>query len=170
VRVLKFVLGLAAAVVAHAVGVRLVPHWSQAVDLFTVVLTLNALAGNSLGGLAGGVAAGMAQDALTGGMFGLYGFADTIVGYVVARAAQRLVIERAIGVFPVAAAASLVQQAIVVGLTVLLLPERQLPDLGWVAVCSLVSGVAATLLYALGGWLVVFNEQRRQRRLQKLHM
>jgi hypothetical protein len=103
-------------------------------------------------------------------MFGLYGFADTIVGYVVARAAQRLVIERAIGVFPVAAAASLVQQAIVVGLTVLLLPERQLPDLGWVAVCSLVSGVAATLLYALGGWLVVFNEQRRQRRLQKLHM
>lgn len=169
-RVLRFVLGLAAAVVVHAVGVRLVPHWSQVVDLFAVVVTLNALGGNSLGGLGGGVAAGMAQDALTGGMFGLYGFADTIVGYAVARAAQRLVIERAIGVFPVAAAASLVQQAIVVGLTVLLLPEPRLPDLGWVAARALVSGVVATLLYAFGGWLVVFSEQRRQRRLQKLHM
>ena len=114
--VLRFLLALAAALLVHFVGLRLAPAFPLAVNPFVVVLALYALRGGPLVGLGAGVAIGLVEDALSGGLFGLYGCADTVVGFAVATVAQRVVIERAAGVFLAATAASAAQQAILIAL------------------------------------------------------
>ena len=91
---LKLLAAIALAALVHFVGVRLWPDFARAVDVFLVVVALHGLRGNSLSGLLVGLLVGLLQDTLTSGPFGLFGFADTIIGYVTARLAQRLVIQR----------------------------------------------------------------------------
>jgi len=166
----RFAVGLVLAVVVHAAGVRIHPGFAQAVDLFLVLVVLHALDGDSRAGLLGGLAAGSVHDALAGGLFGLYGFADTIIGYGVARLSQRLVIERPSGVLPVAAVAAVVQQAITVGLAMVLLPDPRLPDPVWLAVRAGTSGVLGTLLFALGRWWRGGADRRRQRKRERIQL
>jgi rod shape-determining protein MreD len=142
--VIRYVAGLLIALLVHSAGVWAVPEFARAVDLFLVLTVLYGLRGHSLGGLSGVLAAGLAQDALTAGPFGLHGFANTVVGYGVARLTQRLVIERPSGVLLVTAAASLVQQAILASLVLLLLPNRELPEPAWIGLRALGCGVIAT--------------------------
>lgn len=166
----RFALALAAAVVAHSVGVRWIPAFGQAVDLFLVLAALNALGGDSRAGLLGGLAAGLVHDTVTGGLFGIFGFADTIVGYGVARLSQRLVIERPSGVLPVAAVAAVVQQAVVVGLALVLLPEPHLPEPPWLVLRAVTCGALGTLLFALGRWWRGGADRRRRRKRERIQL
>ena len=99
-----------------------------------MVVALHGLRGNSLSALLVGLLVGLLQDTLTSGPFGLFGFADTIVGYVTARLAQRLVIQRPTGVLALVSFASALQQAITVGLAFLLLPAPAPPSPVWAVV------------------------------------
>jgi rod shape-determining protein MreD len=56
------------------------------------------------------------QDGLAGGLFGLHAFADTLVGYGVALAAQRVVVGQQAARVLVFAAAALLQQLVLVAL------------------------------------------------------
>ncbi len=166
----RFALALGLAILVHAIGVRLHPAFGQAIDLFLVLAVLNALDGDSRAGLLGGLAAGTAHDALAGGLFGLFGFADTLVGYGVARLSQRLVIERPSGVLPVAAVAAVVQQAVAVGLALALLPEPRLPDPLWLAIRAAVVGVLGMLFFAFGRWWRGGADRRRRRRQERIQL
>ncbi len=75
----------------------------------------------------------------------MHGFADTIIGYGTAYAAQRLVIRRPPGVFLMFALAAAAQQAILVGLVVMLLADPALPDLTWTLIRVAATGVAGVL-------------------------
>ncbi len=163
-RALKLVAALAAALLVHLVGLRLWPDFPRLVDVFLVVVVLHALDGETLPGLLGGLAVGLLQDALTGGLYGLYGFADTIVGYGTARLAQRLVIQRATGVFGVVAFAAALQQAVVVLLAFLLRPDPGLPQPGGVAVRALICGAAGMAAHlAIRSWHRGVESRRRGR-------
>ncbi len=161
-RALKFLAALAAALLVHLLGVRLWPDFPRVLDLFLVVVVLHALDGESLPALLGGLAAGLLHDALSGGLYGLYGFADTLVGYGTARLAQRLVIQRSTGVLGVVAFATAAQQAVLVVLAFLLQSDPGLPQAGWVAVragaCGVV-GMAAHL--AIRRWRRGVDSRRR---------
>lgn len=133
-RVLEVLAGFAAALIFHSVGTRLWPDFPQAVDPFLVVVVLYALAGRPASSLLVGFAGGLATDALTGGLYGLYGFADTILGYGAAILAQRLVVRRLSSVVFLLALAAAIQQAVLMGLAVLLMPGAPLPGLVWVVV------------------------------------
>lgn len=145
--VVRYVALLLITLLVHVAGVWTIPEFARAVDLFLVLSVLYGLRGESFGGLAGGLGAGLVQDVLTAGPFGLHGFANTLVGYGVARLTQRLVIERPSGVLLVTAAASLVQQAVLASLVLLLLPERELPEPVWIGVRAAGCGVVATVIY-----------------------
>ncbi len=95
-----------------------------------------------------GLAAGLVTDTLTGGLYGMYGFADTIVGYGAAFAAQRLVIQRITAVWLVFSAGAAVQQTVVIGLSRVLLLEPALPDF-----LPVVLKVAVTGLLGAGSYL-----------------
>jgi rod shape-determining protein MreD len=169
VRVVKFVLGLGAALAVHAVGTRLVPDLPRVLDLFLVVAVLNALGGSSVGGLLGGTAAGLAHDALSGRLYGLHGFADTIVGYAAARAAQRLDLAGPGAVLVAVALATLLEEAILV-LLALLFTDPEPPEPFWVVIEALANGTVGALLFVAGSRFGAFRDSARKRRMAKIRL
>jgi rod shape-determining protein MreD len=169
--VVKLALGIAAALLAHLVGTRLSPDFPRVLDVFLVVVAFHALSGNTLTGLLVGMAVGLVHDTLTGGgLYGLHGFADTIVGYGTARLAQRLVIQRASGVFLVVGLASVLQQVVLVGLTFLLLLDPVLPRPQWVGAKAVACGLLGMLIYAVAGSMGRNYESRRRSRMSRLRL
>lgn len=169
-QVLRFGIGLAAAVAIHTLGPRLVPEFSHVVDVFLVVTVLQGLTGNSLVGMVGGLVAGLTHDALTGAPFGLYGFADTLVGYVTARLAQRLVIQRAFGVGLVVAGFVWLQQLSVVLVQLLAAPPVAWPSPGWWLLRSVVAGCLGGMLVFLQSLWQRGRASQKQRRTRRLRM
>lgn len=168
-RAVKFVLGLLLALGVHGVGTRLLPDLPRILDLFLVVTVLNALGGSSVGGLAGGAVAGLTHDALSGRLYGLHGFADTIVGYAVARAAQRLDLEGPGAVLVTVGLATLLEEAVLV-LLALLFTAPEPPEPFWVMIELLANGAAATLLYLLAGRVRSLRARVERRRLSKIRL
>lgn len=146
-RSLKFAAALVVAILLQVAGARLFPEFSSAIDLFLVVVVFHALDGNALAGMLGGLAAGLVTDALTGGPFGIHGVADTIVGYGTAYAVQRLVIQRATGVFQLFAVAAAAQQTLLMGISLLLLPRPEAPGIIWLAVKIVSTGLLGSVWY-----------------------
>jgi len=169
VAAVRFVLGLALALACHVVGTWLVPELPRFLDLFLVVAVLNALGGSSAGGLLGGAAAGLTHDALSGRLFGFHGFADTIVGYAAARAAQRLDLAGPGAVLVAVALATLLEEAILV-LLALLFTAPEPPEPIWVVAEALVNGVAGALLFAAGSRFGVLRERARKRRMARIRL
>lgn len=167
---LKFFAGLIAAVLFHLALVQIWPDLARVVDVFLVVVVLNGLGGNSLAGLFAGLLVGMVHDTLTNNPFGLFGFADTIVGYSTARLAQRLVIQRPTGVLAVVSFAAALQEAVVVALMVMLLPDPELPTPVAVAVRAGLCGVLGMFLYIAGKRWRVGADARRRSRMSRLRL
>jgi rod shape-determining protein MreD len=167
---LKLLAGIALAALAHFVGMSLFPRFGEAMDVFLVVVVLNAMRGSSLSGLLVGFLVGLLHDTLTSGPFGLLGFADTIVGYVTARLAQRLVIQRATGVLAVVSFVSVLQQAVVTGVAVLLLSNPELPSPFWVVVRAGACGLAGMAAYVIGSRWRRSADARRRGRMSKLRL
>lgn len=169
-QILKFFAAVGLAVIAHLVGVKIDPVFARVVDVFVVVVALHALEGNSLPALFAGLAVGLVHDTLTGSLFGLYGFADTIVGYGTARLAQRLVIQRATGVLAVVAFAAALQETVVAGLMFLLLPDPGLPDPVWIAVRAGISGILGMAVHITAGRWRRGADARRRNRMSRLRL
>lgn len=116
-RALRFAGALVAVVLLHVLGAHLFQSFPPLVDLFLVLTVFNALGGDAFSGMMGGLVAGLVADAFAGGgLYGLFGFADTVIGYGVAMAAQRLVVHRLSGMLLVFWAAAFAQQLLVFGL------------------------------------------------------
>ena len=155
-RGLRFVVALAVATLLDVAGVSLFPQFSLAVDFFLVIVVFNAMDGNSVAGMTGGMVAGLVADGVTGGYFGLYGIANTIIGYGTAITAQRLVIQRPASSLLVFAVASAAQQLILLGISLLFLADADLPQYSWILVKVGTTGL-------LGGALYLANLRMRSR-------
>lgn len=169
-RVLKFFAALGLAIMVHLIGVRIDPGFARAVDVFVVLIALHALESSSLSALFAGLLVGLVHDTLTGGLFGFYAFAGTIVGYGTARLSQRLVIQRPTGVLAVVSFAAALEQAIVVGLAFLLIADPPLPDPLWIAIQSGACGVLGMIVYVATGHWRRNAEARRRNRMSRLRL
>lgn len=132
--VVRFVLGLLLAAALHAVGTRIAPGFPRAVDLFLVTTVVVARHGRPEGGLFAGLAAGYAADALSGGPFGLNGFADAAVGYGAALAARNLVVARPGSIAALFALGAAAQGALLYLVTAFVVTGPARPDLFWLVV------------------------------------
>ena len=132
--VVRFFFGLLLAAALHAVGTRVVPGFPRAVDLFLVTTVVVARHGRPEGGLFAGLAAGYAADALSGGPFGLNGFADAAVGYGAAFAARNLVVARPGSIAALFALGAAAQGALLYLVAALVVAGPARPDLFWLAV------------------------------------
>jgi len=169
-RNLRLAVALLVVILVHLAGTRLVPDFPRAVDLFLVWVVLAALAGRPAEAIIIGTVAGLTHDALAGGPYGLYGFADTMVGYLVARAAQRLILERVSTVFAAIAVAVVVEHGVVVILTSLLLPQVVPEPLRWWGLQALLSGVVGAAVVGLRGMSRTGREKRLRDRNTKLRL
>ncbi|HUK34247.1 MAG TPA: rod shape-determining protein MreD [Vicinamibacterales bacterium] len=87
-----------------------------AVDLVLVVVVYVALSSGPVAGLMTGTVAGLTQDALSTGVIGIGGLAKTIVGFVAGVIGTQLNIAEPVPRFVVFFAATVVHQAITIGL------------------------------------------------------
>lgn len=163
-RILRFFLGLGIALLVHFVGLQLVSQFPLAVDLFLVVLVFQGIDGDALAGLLAGVTIGLVQDTLGGGVYGLYGVTDTVVGYATAKVAQRVVIQRATGVMLAFTLASAAQQVLLAVLALAVFPDPVLPQPLW-ALLRVASTAAIGLVVwtALGSWRARYASWRSSR-------
>lgn len=167
--VLSYLVALAAALAIHVVGAWIAPQLPRVLDLFLVVTVLNALSGSSPAGLLGGTAAGLTHDALSGRLYGLHGFADTIVGYAVARAAQRLDLAGPGAVFVTLALATLLEEATLVLLGILL-TDPQSPEPVWVVVEALANGAVGTIAHVGATRAHAVRDRARKKRMSRIRL
>ena len=167
-RLLRFVLALAAAALIHLAAVRMIPAFPQIVDLFLLVVVLHARDGEAVVGMFAGMAAGLVADGLSGAPYGLHGVANTLVGYIVAVVAQRLVIQRTSGLVLVFALAGALQQAILAALAFAMLPGAELPAPTWLAVKALSTGLLGLAWTAARRTLGLWRGARRERRAARM--
>lgn len=166
-RLAKFLVGLLVAAVVHFLGVRIFDDFSSAIDVFLVVALFNALGGSPLAGLLGGLATGWFADVMTGGLYGAYGFCNTLVGYGAAVAAQRLVIEKPGGVFLLFSLGAAVQQLMLVALLRLLSPDARPPEPAWLLILFATVGLSGVVGFLLrrrtGRWRSAWRRNRTAR-------
>ena len=146
-RGLKFAAALLVITAIHLLGVGLWSGFSLLFDLFLVLAIFNALDGDTFAGLSGGLVAGLVADAVSGGLYGTLGLADTIVGYGTAFATQRLVVQRPPSVFLVFTLAAALQQLVVATVTLLMLPQPELVAYPWVVAKVLGTGLLGVLTF-----------------------
>ncbi|MFQ5350614.1 MAG: hypothetical protein ACE5EG_09255 [Thermoanaerobaculia bacterium] len=146
-RGLRFAAALLVVTAIHLLGIGLWSGFGLVFDLFLVLAIFNALDGDTFAGLAGGLVAGLVADAVSGGLYGLHGLADTIVGYGTAFATQRLVVQRPPSVFLVFSLAAALQQLMLATVTLLMLPHPELTAYPWIVAKVLGTGVLGAVTF-----------------------
>ncbi len=146
-RGLRLAAALLAVTAAHLLGIGLWSGFGLVFDLFLVVAIFNALDGDTFAGMAGGLVAGLVADAVTGGLYGLHGLADTLVGYGTAFATQRLVVQRAPSVLLVFALAVALQQLILAAVTLLMLSRPELTAYPWMLAKVVGTGLVGVVAF-----------------------
>ncbi len=168
-KLLRFLAALALVALVHFAGTRLLPDFPRAIDLFLVATVLTAAGGDSMAGMLGGMVAGLTRDTLSGGLYGLHGFADTIIGYGTARTAQRLIFDRTGVILITLVIATFVQQGVLTALEFGLLERFEPPDPLWWTVKALANGLTGGICFALSG-TAARAQTRRQERVEKLRL
>ncbi len=120
VRAARFVGVLAAVALVDMLFGAISSKAAETVDLFVLLVVLNSVPGDSLRGLAGGLAAGLIQDLVTLSVPGLHGVACCVVGYGAARVSQRVLATERLVTLTLIAIGVLVHQAVVIGLFAML--------------------------------------------------
>ncbi len=163
-RALRFAIGLLVALLVHLLVVALGPEAAGAVDPFLLLIVLFSLEGNVLAAVIGGCVAGLTEDAVTGGLFGLYGLAGTIVGFIAARTTHQLSLDQRRFVALLFSLAAVIQQIVVQGLLVLLATDQEMPSLTLLAVRVVLAAVFGSLLVSVWGKAEGILRKRRQER------
>lgn len=167
-RLVRFLAALVLAAGVQALGLRLYGSFFVAIDLFLVAAVYFSLDDGPVPSMFRGSLAGLAQDALTNGLFGLHGFADTFVAWAAARLRQRVVIQQPLQVGLLFALAAALQHTLLVALQYLMLPGSRLPGLGMMAVRMVTTGTVGALTYVLAGHLRVRLREWREKRRRRL--
>lgn len=160
--VVRFVLGLLGAAAVAGTGSLLWGRFAAFVDPFLVVAVLVARHGRPERALAAGTAAGWAADALSGGPFGLFGFADAAVAYAGGLAARRLALDRPESLAGLFAASAAAQGVLLAVLGIVFRDFVGLPG-----AVEILGRVATTSLLGLGWLLVAGSASRRWSRWRK---
>ncbi len=169
-KLLRFFIGLICAVLLQTLGLRLFSHFALIFDPFLILVVYHSLDGSTAWSSIGGSTAGLAQDALSGGPYGLHGFANTLVAYAASRLRQRLVIQQPsqVGLLFVLSAA--LQMAILASLQFLLVSGAELPGLGSMAARLASSGIIGAMLFVFAGKVRGWERGWRARRRTRLKL
>lgn len=110
------ILAIVVALALQTTIARFVVSGTVAVDLVLVVVVYVALSSGSVPGLITGTVAGLIQDSLSTGVIGIGGLAKTIVGFVTGIIGTQFNIAEPVARFVVFFGATVVHQAITIGL------------------------------------------------------
>lgn len=132
------------------------------IDLPLIVVVYFALQRDVLQALVVGATAGLAMDALGGGLLGAGGFSKTLTAYMVYIAAARVMLDTTLLRIPVLAAATAIDASVFVGLHRLLGQSLAMPFVQALLYKLVATTVAGTVLLYV--FEIFFSERARQRR------
>jgi rod shape-determining protein MreD len=117
------------------------------VNLVLVAVVFTALAYGPVTGLFAGTAAGIAQDALSGAVLGIGGLAKTLVGFVVGVVGSQFIVAQPLPRFVVFFAATVVHEAVYLGVMALLPDARTAVQYSRIVVQGLVNGTVGVVVF-----------------------
>lgn len=153
---LRYLLGLLAATAVYTIGQKIHPEAGLVLDPFLILVVYHGLATRPGWDSLGGATAGLVHDALTGGAFGVFGFADTVVAYTAGRLRGQLVLQRAWRIAVFFGLMALAQRTLVTLLLFLFATDAEIAP-PWSAL------VIAIATAVLGAWVFAFARRLRAR-------
>jgi rod shape-determining protein MreD len=119
------------------------------VDLPLIFIVYAALQRDAIKAVLFGSIAGLAIDALSGGLLGANGFSKTLVAFVVSELARRVYMDNLLLRIPVIAAASMMDDLVYYGLHRLLGQEPSVSAVTTIAYTLIGTTIAGTFIYLL---------------------
>jgi rod shape-determining protein MreD len=163
-RVGAVLIAVALAIALQTTPARFLVAGTAPLDLALVAVVYFALTRGPGGGILAGTAAGLMQDALSGGVIGIGGLAKVLVGFLAGVIGQQFIVTAALPRFVVFLAATVLHSAVFMGLYVLL-GLRTFPS-PWAAVLTQAAGnaVAGMIVFAVAERVPGTFERRRSRK------
>jgi rod shape-determining protein MreD len=152
VRIAGVAAAIAAALALQTTLARFVVRGTVAVDLVLVVVVYVALTFGPVAGMLTGTVAGLIQDALSSGVIGIGGLANTVVGFLAGIIGTQFIVAQPVPRFVVFLGSTALHALIFMGLYTLLdLRHFGTPyaAVGWQAVGNAIVGVVAFQLVEL---------------------
>ncbi len=151
------------------------------IDFTLIVVVYAALQRNSMKAIFFGTIAGIAVDALSGGLLGANGFAKTLIAYIVCEIVRRVYLDNLLLQIPVIAGACFLDNLIYYGVHRLLGQEPAVPVMTTIAYSVIGTTIAGTIVYLiLGSFLVegaakprkseMFKPRRQTRRRNPIRL
>lgn len=168
--VLRFLLGLAAAVAVHVLGMQIHPATPQYFDPFLVLVIYVSMRASTARSVLAGTLVGWVQDAMTGGLYGLHGFADTATAYLISAVRQRFVVQQPAQVAVLSAVGGIFQGSVLVGLQMALVTGAELPEPVPTVVKVVLTGLATLAVYVGSNRFFSWERRRREQRNRRVRL
>ena len=168
--VLRFLLGLLTAIFCWGLALRLIPGAPRFFDPFLILVLYHSLRSPALGSAGAGTAVGLVHDALTGGLYGLHGFANTLTGYLAGIVRQHFVIQQPLQVALLCLLGGAAQALVLTLLQLTLVADSDLPLPLDSAIKAALTGVLGMLVYVLSNRFFSWERGWRERRGKRLRI
>lgn len=119
------------------------------IDFPLIIIVYAALQGDAVKALIFGTCAGIAVDALSGGLLGANGFSKTLIAYIVSEITRRVYMDNLLLRIPVIAGACLINDLVYFGMHRLLGQETNAQLVTTVAYTLIGTTIAGTVVYLL---------------------
>jgi rod shape-determining protein MreD len=149
VRAARVAVAIAFALALQTTLARYLVGSGSRVDLVLVAVVYVAMTTGPVTALLSGAIGGIVQDALSGGIVGVGGFAKTVVGFLVALLGTQIIVARPLPRFILFAAATLVHAATFLGLYSMLESRIPTASVGGVIEQAIGNGVAGLVVFEL---------------------
>lgn len=159
--ILIFCGSLLLAAALHVAGLRLHPATVQFVDFFLVFTLYHAFRHRPASSALAGTFTGLALDALSGGFYGLHGFANTLAAFMTSTFQTRMMIHQLSQVGLLLLAAAAFQQAVLAALQFALVPSAELPGVLATVIKMFTTCGLGMAIYAVVERFHAWRESRR---------
>ncbi|MEO1083129.1 MAG: rod shape-determining protein MreD [Acidobacteriota bacterium] len=165
---LRFLFGVLTAVFFWALSLKIHSGAAKVFDPFLIVVLYHSLRSPPLGSAGAGTVVGLVHDALTGGLYGLHGFANTLTGYLAGLVRQHFVIQQPTQVALFCLLGGAAQVVILGMLQFMLVRGSDLPNATDAAIKTGLTGGLGMVVYVLAGRFFSWDRGRRERRRNRL--
>ncbi len=133
------------------------------IDFPLIIVVYAALQGNSIKSLFYGTFAGIAVDALSGGLLGANGFSKTLLAFIVSEMVRRVYLDNLLLRIPVIAGACLLDDFLYYGMHRLLGQEPTGQFITTVAYTLIGTTIAGTIIFLILNSVLIENVKRGKR-------
>lgn len=164
----RFLLGVLAAVFFWAMALKAHSGAARFFDPFLIVVLYHSLRSPPLGSAAAGTVVGLVHDALTGGLYGLHGFANTLTGYLAGVVRQHFVIQQPLQVALFCLLGGAAQVVVLSLLQFMLVSGSDLTSPLDAGIKALLTALLGMVVYVVSGRFFSWERGWREKRRTKL--